>query len=159
MDYSDQLIEFVKAWEGLKLIPSGDPLVPGVVDVGYGHVIRKGEQRREITREEAHELLCWDLNITSDGVNRLVKVQLIQYQFDALCAFAYNVGLDEDDDVIAEGLGDSTLLRRINESNFDAAASQFTLWCHANGREVAGLLHRRLAEQAMFICGDYSGRP
>lgn len=161
MYFSDALVEFVKPWEGLKLEPSPDRLVPSKIDVGYGHVLLPGEERRPITVDEADELLRWDLYIVNDGVNSLVAVQLEQRQHDALCAFAYNVGLDIDDDNIAEGLGDSTLLRRVNEGNLDAAAAQFTLWVHANHSNaiVPGLLKRRLAEQAMFVNGDYSGRP
>ena len=159
MTFSDPLVDFVRAWEGLKLTPSADPLVPGIVDVGYGHVIRPGEQRRRITAEEAVMLLEWDLNITAAGVDSLVKVRLAQCQFDELVAFAFNVGLDIDDDPIAEGLGDSTLLKRVNEGAFEAASAQFTLWCHANGHVVRGLENRRIAEQAMWSHGDYTGRP
>lgn len=160
MTYTEQLADFVKAWEGLKLSPSHDPLNPSIVDVGYGHVIQHDEWVRPITTDEANELLHWDLNIVADGVNNLLTRPVpFQCQFDALCSFAYNVGLDIDDDYDPEGLGDSTLLKHVNAGDYGAAAAQFTLWCHAGGVVVQGLLKRRLAEQAMWVNGDYSGRP
>ena len=158
MDFSDPLADFVRAWEGCSLVPHWDAL-GNVWDIGYGHVILPNENRRQLTQTEAEELLYWDLHIVAEGVNRLVHVPVMQCQFDALCSFAFNVGLDEDDDVIAEGLGDSTLLKRLNAGNYESAATQFTLWVNAGGKVVRGLLNRRLAEQAMFVNGDYSGRP
>ena len=50
-------------------------------------------------------------------VNALVKVELDQHEFDALVDFAYNLG--------AGDLAKSTLLRRVNERAFAAAADEF----------------------------------
>jgi len=149
--YSEPLVNFIKSWEGLKYIASGDPLVKGVRDVGYGHVLMPGEDIPYVTDHEADELLRTDLQEVVEGVERLLTVKVSQCQFDALCSFAYNLGLG--------ALGRSTLLRCLNGGLVDAACSQFTLWCHAGGREVEGLLKRRVAEQAVFHDGDYSGRP
>jgi len=158
--YSDALIDFMRAWEGCKLVPSGDPLVPGVVDVGYGHVLQPGEAHRAITHAEAMELLEWDLTIRSEAVDRMVEVDVEQCQHDALVSFAFNVGIDDDDDTKPEGLGDSTLLRCVNAGDFVAAAAEFGKWVRAGGRDaVPGLVKRRAAERAMFVNGDYSGRP
>lgn len=151
MTYSDQLIAFVQAWEGCKLVPSGDPLVSGVVDVGYGHVLRSGEQVRSITQDEAHELLCWDLNIVVEEVEGMLSTSLAQYEFDALISFTYNLG--------SGALLHSTLLRLVNSLQFDAAADEFQKWVNASGRPAVGLVKRRAAEHNMFVSGDYSGRP
>ncbi len=148
---SGELIEFVKAWEGLKLVPSGDPLVSGVVDVGYGHVLRAGEPRVRITKAEAEALLYVDLQIVDDGVSRLVKVRARQSEQDALCSFVYNLGLG--------ALSRSTLLRLYNAGDEWGAALQFPRWCMAGGKIVRGLQKRRVAEQGMLLRGDYSGRP
>lgn len=161
MNYSESLVDFIKGWEASRgpfLEPHWDA-IGKVWDIGYGHVLTAGEERRSITAAEAEELLLWDISWRDDGVNQLVKVGLEQHQHDALLAFAYNVGLDIDDDEIAEGLGDSKLLKCVNAGNNDAAAAEFTLWCNSHGKKVEGLLRRRLAEQAMFVRGDYSGRP
>lgn len=159
MTYSDGLAEFLKAWEGLKLVPSGDRLVPGILDVGYGHVIRDGEAVRAITEHEADVLLDWDLQQTCEGVKQLLEVGVAQHQLDALIAFAFNVGLDIDPDYRAEGLGDSTLLRYVNRGDFTPAAAEFPKWIYANGEVSRGLVKRRAAERAMFEFGRYDGRP
>jgi len=85
------------------------------------------------------------------GVLRLVKVPLTQGQFDALVCFAYNVGLDDDADTLAEGLGDSTLLRKVNAGDFSGAAAEFAKWNKNDGKVMLGLRRRRAAERALFI--------
>lgn len=162
MTYSDALREFIKSWE----CPGGRPILEphwdaiGMVwDIGYGHVIRAGEQRRAITAEEAEMLFDWDMHYFDDGLSAMLLRPIAQCQYDALCSFAYNVGLDVDDDNIAEGLGDSTLLRYVNAGDFPSAACEFAKWNKANGKIINGLVKRRAAERAMFEHGDYSGRP
>ena len=164
MRYSEELVEFIKAWEGFKAIPSPDPLVPTVWDVGYGTTISEWdaiEIRRTggVTKHKAEEMLRERLDGFAEGVESMVHVKLDQHQFDALVSFAYNVGLDQDEDDKPEGLGDSTLLACVNAGRWDAAALQFPLWCHANGKKVPGLEKRRIAELAMWRYSDYSGRP
>ena len=73
-----------------------------------------------------------------------------QYQFDALVSFAYNVGLDIDADNIAEGLGDSTLLRKHLAGDYEGAAAQFAAWNKNDGKVLRGLVRRRAAEAAMY---------
>jgi lysozyme len=158
MSYSEELVNFVKGWESYNLEPHWDAL-GGVWDIGYGHVILPGEERRSITLDECEELLRWDLAQVDAGVDRLVKVPLHAHQRDALVSFAFNVGLDIDDDSIAEGLGDSTLLRLVNECDFYGAADEFLKWNKAGGKVVRGLVKRRAAERAMFVDGRYDGRP
>lgn len=151
MTHSEELVEFVKRWEGLKLVPSPDPLVPGVADVGYGHVLRPSDSKEPITREQADALLRADLDGFAVAVDEMVKPTLAQHEFDALVSLAYNVG--------ANALGASTLLRKVNANDFYGAAEEFPRWVRAGGRIVGGLVKRREAERAMFEDGDYSGAP
>ena len=148
---SDDLIEFVKGWERLKLRSSEDPLVPGIFDVGYGHVIHRSEHPKTITREQAHEWLVGVLNDIDEQVRGIVTVPLSDNEREALVSFAYNVGV--------RALSQSTLLAHLNGGDYDAAAKQFCRWNKANGRMVRGLVKRRAAEREMFEMGDYSGRP
>lgn len=161
MEASADLYDFLRWWEGL---PGGLPALDayrdgaGVLTIGYGHTLGVQEGAR-ITEAEAEGLLQFDVQEFVDGVNRLVAVPLEQHQFDALVSFSYNVGLDEDEDTKAEGLGDSSLLRLVNAAQFGLAAGQFTLWVYSNGQVSRGLERRRIAEQAMFRFGDYGMRP
>jgi lysozyme len=76
-------------------------------------------------------------------------------EFAALVSFAYNVGCDDDADAIAEGLGDSTLLRLHNAGNKRAAADQFLKWNKARVRgkmvPMCGLTDRREAERELYL--------
>jgi lysozyme len=148
---SDDLIEFVKGWERLKLRSSEDPLVPGIYDVGYGHVIHRSEHPKTITREQAHEWLVGVLEDIDGQVRQMVTVPLQDNEREALDSFAYNVGL--------KALGQSTLLTLLNSGNYEGAANQFGRWNKASGRMVMGLVKRRRAERNIFEMGDYSGRP
>lgn len=161
MQASADLYDFLRAWEGVN---GGQPALTaykcsaGVWTIGYGHTggVQPGAH---ITEAEADGLLQHDVQAFVDGVNRLVTVPLEQHQFDALVSFAYNVGLDEDDDTKAEGLGDSSLLALVNGAQFGLASGQFTLWVYANGQVSRGLERRRIAEQAMFRYGSYDMKP
>lgn len=85
------------------------------------------------------------------GVNLLLgSAPTSQHQFDALVSFAYNVGLDIDDDDKAEGLGDSTLLKRHLAGDYTGAQAQFAGWRFAKGKELAGLVRRRAAEAKLY---------
>lgn len=161
MAASPDLVEFLRHWEGL---PGGVPALgaykdqAGIWTIGYGFTdgVQAGDT---IEYDEAEDRLAAEVAIRVNGVNRLVAVPLEQHQFDALVSFAYNVGLDEDDDDKAEGLGDSSLLRLVNAAQFGLASSQFGLWVWANGAKSRGLERRRIAEAAMFRYGDYGMRP
>ena len=150
MRYSESLVEFVKRWEGFKAVASPDPLVPGVWDVGHGHVLR-AEDRPTWTREQADKALREDLDAVAAGVDEAVKVTLAQHEFDALCSLAFNVG--------NKALETSTLLRRLNGNDFYGAADEFKRWVRAGGRIVAGLAKRRAAEEAMFSEARYDLSP
>ena len=81
----------------------------------------------------------------------LVKVPLTQGQFDALVSFAYNCGSDVVGDDIAEGLGDSTLLKLLNQGHYDLAAKQFGRWISKGTSAEPGVRRRRKAEELLFI--------
>jgi len=122
----------------------------GVWTIGFGHTngVKQGDT---CTQEEADALFDAEIVIYEDGVNSLVKAPINQNEFDALVSFAYNVGLDIDTDDVAEGLGDSTLLKKLNKWDYAGAAAEFPKWNKDNGIVVNGLTRRRKAEQALFL--------
>jgi lysozyme len=127
----------------------------GKKTIGYGHVYRKGDIFESLTQPEAVQLLLADLVPVERDINNLVRVPINQFQFDALACFALNVGTDVDADTIPEGLGDSRLLKLLNEGNYQAAANEFLKWNKAriNGKkvDVLGLTRRREAERELFV--------
>lgn len=103
------------------------------------------------TQEQADARFAADLAKFEDGVTRLLGgAPTTQGQFDALVSLAYNIGLDEDADTIAEGLGDSSLLKKHKAGDYEGAARGFRAWRFNDGREMKGLLRRRLAEAAIY---------
>jgi len=92
-----------------------------------------------------------DLAEFGTGLNMLLQGRpTTQYQFDALFSCAYNIGLDIDDDTIAEGLGDSTLLRKHLAGDYAGAQAAFASWNKNDGKVLNGLVRRRTAEAAMY---------
>lgn len=103
------------------------------------------------TREQADAQFRRDLAATETGVNLLLQgLPTTQAQFDALVSFAYNVGLDIDDDDKAEGLGDSTLLKKHLAGDYAGAKAAFGSWVYNDGRKLNGLIRRRKAEAALY---------
>lgn len=96
-------------------------------------------------------LFVRDLAEVEAGVNRLLgDSPTTQGQFDALVCCAYNIGLDEDEDTKAEGLGDSTLLRLHKQGRYAEAADAFKAWRFNDGKEMRGLVARRAAEVKLY---------
>jgi lysozyme len=95
-----------------------------------------------ITQAEADDRLLADLKDAEACVSGAVRVPLTQNEFDALVAFTFNLGCGS--------LRKSTLLRLLNESNYDAAAIEFRKWDKAGGQVLAGLTRRRMAEARLF---------
>jgi lysozyme len=118
--------------------------------IGYGHTGPDVKPGDEWSQDRANHMLVLDIEQRERDVNDLVKVPLTQEQFDALVSFVFNVGSDIDNDNLAEGLGDSTLLRKLNAGDYAGAAEEFEKWKSANGQVLKGLARRRLAERRLF---------
>lgn len=142
MTYSKDGLHLTEQFEGCRLVAYPDQ--GGVPTIGYGHTfnVSLGDT---CTQEQAEAWLQEDIGAAVDVVNRFVKVPLTQGEFDALVDFEFNLG--------AKSLRDSTLLRLLNAGNYAGASEQFERWDKCNGQVVAGLLRRRLAEEAEFKAG------
>lgn len=144
MKISDAGIRAIQDFEGFSRDRYADSA--GLPTIGYGHLIRPHENIPErITQAYATVLLRQDLNVAEACVNRLVRVELTQQQYDALVSFTFNLGCG--------ALSKSTLLKRLNAGDHHAAAREFLKWVYAGGRKVEGLMNRRVAERAMFSSG------
>ena len=140
-------IQAIKTREGLRLKAYPDPATGGAPwTIGYGSTgvgIMKG---LVITEAEAESMLLNDLDHFERGVMSLVRVPLSQCQFDALVSFTYNVGL--------ANLRTSTLLRKLNQQDYDGAANEFPRWAFAAGKVMQGLVVRRASERKQFLTGQ-----
>ena len=139
MTYSKAGIDLTERFEGCRI--KAYPDTGGVWTIGYGHTHGVYEGM-VCTLEQAESWLEQDVQAAADAVNRLVQISLKQSEFDALVDFVFNLG--------AGAFARSTMLKDVNAGNLSAAALQFPLWDRDAGRVLAGLLHRRLAEEAEF---------
>ena len=146
MKISSKGSAFIRQWEGLSLDVYKD--VAGYPTIGYGHLIKKGENFTKITKDQAIDLFLKDLAPFEEAINTLVQKNLLQHEFDALVSFVYNIGQG--------AFSKSTLLKYLNEGNFLLAYPEFLRWNKAGGKEVQGLTNRRKAEQTLFVKGIYS---
>jgi lysozyme len=128
----------------------------GVLTIGWGHTNASGRQIKPgdvWTQGECDAALREDMRASERAVKKRVKVELTQGQFDALSSFIFNCG---------EGnFARSTLLRKVNASEFEAAAAHFMDWNKAKDphtgelRVLAGLTRRRKAEADLFRHGNH----
>lgn len=140
MRISEQGLDLIKSFEGLRLSAYRDAV--GVLTIGYGHTrgVRLGQI---ITRGEAELLLSADLEpierqLTAD----LGEDGVLQCQFDALCSFCFNLGI---------GAYMRSTLRKYVKAGRDADADrEFGRWVHAGGRVLPGLVRRRRAEAELY---------
>lgn len=142
--------QLFKEWEGLRthvyLDSGGEPTI------GIGHLLTRDERAsgkiwingqpvryaNGLTEQQCWDLLEQDLDIAEAAVNDRVIVPLTQNQFDALVSFAFNVG--------AEAFRKSTLVRALNQGQYDQVPTQLRRWVRDNGVVVPGLVNRREKE-------------
>jgi len=152
MQLDDSGKNLIKGFEGLRLKAYQD--VAGVWTIGWGSTryangttVKQGDVL--LNRECADDLFDRTLAPFEDVVNRAVKVPLSQNQFNALVDFAYNEG--------DGALKISTLLKKLNAGEYQAAAEQFLAWDEvtdpATGKKVVNedLVKRRQKERALFL--------
>jgi GH24 family phage-related lysozyme (muramidase) len=135
--------KLLTTFEGCELTAYDDG--GGVWTIGYGHTGDDVYPGLTISQTQAEELLRIDLEKFESFVEDAVEAQLNDSQFSALVCFCFNVGPGTD------GFGGSTLLKLLNEGDYQGAANQFLRWNKVNGEPWLGLTRRRLAEQALFL--------
>lgn len=109
--------------------------------IGYGHLIKEGENLTYVSVAQALDLLASDVQWAQDAVLSAITVPITQNQFDALVSFAYNVG--------AGAFKRSTLVKRINAGDSDAG-QEFGRWVYASSQKNQGLIARRQSERQQF---------
>jgi lysozyme len=147
--------QLTKSFEHCSLVPYLCP--GGVATIGWGNTIYPNGKKvtirdKPITQTFADEMFEFIYSLFEKDVASLLKVNVNQNQFNALVDFAYNVCSDIDQDEIPEGLGDSTLLKKVNRNPNDVTiAAEFMKWNKAKGKVLNGLTRRRQANVAMYF--------
>jgi len=137
-------IELIKRFEGYRR--NAAQLPDGRWTIGYGHTLT-ARQGAEVSEDDAEALLLYDLIAVAHAVSEQTYAPLNQNQFDALCAFAFNIGID--------AFRGSSVVKRINEGELIQAAFGMELWRKADfqGERIVidALVRRRAAEKALFL--------
>lgn len=154
MKMSEHGLELIKQWEGFK--PDVYKDSAGLPTIGVGHLITKSQQTtgeiviggvpvqyaNGLTDQQVLDLLSQDVQPAEQAVNNGVKVALDQNQFDALVSFTFNVGVG--------AFTSSTLLKVLNQSQYDGVPDQLRRWNKAGGKVVQGLVNRRENEVKLW---------
>jgi lysozyme len=150
MILSDKAINLIIGFEGFSSVWYPDPALGWKVPtVMYGHTDSAGEPKYKdtkdmfFTKQEAKETLIRDLEKYESSLKILVKVPLNENQYGALVSLIYNIG--------EEKFSNSTLLKKLNNGDYDGASEEFEKWHFSGGKIVEGLCNRREAEYQMFI--------
>jgi lysozyme len=135
-------LQIIKDSESLQLRAYQDS--GGVWTIGWGHTgdVHEGDV---ITEHEAEALIRADLAGAEECVNRYAP-GVNQNQFDALVSLSFNCG--------CAPLSKFTIGRLVRAGDYNAAAAQFGVWNHDNGKVLAGLTKRRAAEAKLFLTPD-----
>ena len=138
LSISQQGINFLIAREGMITHPYNDS--KGFATIGVGHLLHKSKvtdaDRRawtRFTKNDAKKLLMKDLKETFEPkIRALVKVLLSQNEYDAICSFAFNIG-------VGRGFPSSEFLKELNKGHYDG-----TLMLH--WRRPSEIIGRRKKE-------------
>ncbi|TSE27795.1 Lysozyme RrrD [Tepidimonas thermarum] len=143
-------IDLAKRFEGFHRVPKHDPgrahpyICPaGYWTIGYGHVCTPDHP--PITEAEAEAYLAQDLQIALAATLRYCPLLAAEPEgrLAAIVDFTFNLG--------AGRLQTSTLRRRINQRDWQAAAHELRRWVYGGGKVLSGLVARRSAEAAWLL--------
>ena len=146
MHISEEGLALIKHFEGCPTDDEGNVIAyQDAVDIwtiGYGHT--KGVQEGDKWTQEKADFMLWrELEEEYENyIKDYVHVPLNQNQFDALCSWVYNLG--------PANLKKSTMLKKLNNGEYDEVPAQIKRWNKAGGKVLEGLVRRREAEALMF---------
>jgi lysozyme len=112
--------------------------IPGdVPTIGFGTTggVKMGDRT---TPTKALQRALSDVQKFEGAVKQCVKVPLHQYEYDAYISLSYNIGTGN--------FCGSTLVKKLNQGDYEGACKEILRWDRAQGRVVRGLTIRRQEE-------------
>ena len=147
MKLDDSGYKLIQGFEGISVVPY--LCSAKIPTIGYGNTyypsgIKVTMQDKPISLATA----WWMFRTISDrfavDVDKLIKANINQNQFNAIASLAYNIGIS--------GLAKSTLLKKVNINPSDPTiATEFAKWNKAGGKVVNGLTKRRTIEAKLYF--------
>lgn len=144
---SQKGLDLIKQFEGLSLKPYKCPA--SICTIGYGNTYYPDGSKVKltdppITAQKAEELLKFLVQSYEKSVDSFCRDDISQQNFDAICSFAYNCGVNN--------LKSSNLLKKVNLNPADPAIRlEFMKWNKGAGKVLAGLTRRRQAEADLYF--------
>jgi lysozyme len=143
----DNGYKLIQGFEGLSLVPY--LCSAKVATIAYGATFYPSGKK--VTMQDAPISLAtakWMFKETADkfavDVDKLIKANLNQNQFNAIVSLAYNIGL--------AGLAKSSLLKKVNANPSDPTiTNSFMIWNKAGGKILNGLTKRRAIEAKLYF--------
>lgn len=149
---SEEGLAFIKSFEGFSATAYAGS---NGWYIGYGTGCDKGEYPDGITRSQAEDLLCDELDDCADSLNALLAKSdsdLNQAQFDALLSFTYTLGTQW---LASSNRIRTYLLDGIEHYSDLQIVNALGAWCHVSGKVSESLAQRRIEEAKLFLYGDY----
>lgn len=131
--------------ESIVLIPHGDPV--DLQTICAGHLVKKGEVlKKSYTLDECIAIFVADWKLHQKLLAGVVKVPYKSpWMQGAFEDFTFNKGIGN--------VASSTLLKKLNNKQYDAACEQLTQWVYAKGVKLPGLVIRA-SKQYKYCMGD-----
>lgn len=118
------------------------PVAGDVPTIGFGTTggVKLGDKT---TPTKALSRALTDINGFEAALKTCVKVPLHQYEYDAYISLSYNIG--------SKAFCSSTLVKLLNEGNYEEACKQILRWDKFHGKPLKGLTIRRQSEYKQCI--------
>ncbi len=140
-NFDSELINGVKFFEGYRANAyycSGN-----VKTIGYGCTDKNIVALGAISEHKASVILQQKINDVRDNVRQAVKVDLTEYQLNALTSFAFNLGMTNLKTLIN---GEN----RLNSGNYKSIEKILPMYRKAGGKVREGLVKRRAWELSLW---------
>jgi lysozyme len=139
--------KLIQGFEGLSLVPylcSAKVATIGWGATFYPSGIKVTMQDKPISLATASWMFRTIADRFAVDVDKLIKANINQNQFNAIASLAYNIGI--------AGLAKSTLLKKVNINPSDPTiANEFAKWNKVSGKVVNGLTKRRAVEAKLYF--------
>jgi lysozyme len=143
----DNGYKLLMGFEGLSLVPY--KCQAGISTIGYGNTfypsgIKVTMQDKPISLATASWMFRTIADRFAVDVDKMIKANINQNQFNAIVSLAYNIGL--------AGLAKSSLLKKVNANPSDPTiTNSFMIWNKAGGKVLNGLTKRRAIEAKLYF--------
>ena len=151
MQVSENCLKIIKEFEGFShksYYATDHEKKMGICTIGYGTTVLENKVipiGKKITEKEAENYLKKDVDDIYLKLHSYIKVDINQNQLDAIVSLVYNIGIN--------AFKKSTLLKKLNNKDFEGAAEQFERWVYQDGKILKGLVERRKKEKEIFSLG------